>query len=341
MPDFWLERYKITHRVEGLGNGLLKEMAKTLEESIPKINAKITAIEMSKKKLTTIAREKLYQEQLKAEINKVLKKTYEELGDTVKAQSIELAREAPDITNTIMNKSLGKINFGVPTITMKQATAWFESTLIEGTAFNDWMSKLSENLSSRIVQEVRQSMVLKESAKETTQRLIKAVDASKHGANAISRTALHQAYSHGEFKYFEKNEKRTSYYRFIAEMDHKTTPLCSSLHLKEFDNLDDVPVPPLHMRCRSHVHAIPKGFEDIRGRQVSRIGNEVEFLDPKTSHHDMIQSWVDSKDPNKHKFAMEALGKTRFDLVKKGKLKVEKLYYHGELRTVKELKGLL
>jgi hypothetical protein len=41
------------------------------------------------------------------------------------------------------------------------------------------------------------------------------------------------------------------------------------------------------------------------------------------------------------KFALEALGPTRFDLVKSGKLEMNSLYYGGKLRTIKELEELI
>ena len=50
---------------------------------------------------------------------------------------------------------------------------------------------------------------------------------------------------------------------------------------------------------------------------------------------------VKSADPADAAFAREALGKTRFDLVASGKLKLSSLYYAGKLRTIKELKELM
>lgn len=48
-----------------------------------------------------------------------------------------------------------------------------------------------------------------------------------------------------------------------------------------------------------------------------------------------------SKDPRDVAFAREAIGRGRFKLVKSGKLKIESLYYHGKLRTIKELERLI
>jgi len=40
-------------------------------------------------------------------------------------------------------------------------------------------------------------------------------------------------------------------------------------------------------------------------------------------------------------FAREMLGPKRFNLVESGKLRVDNLYYHGKLITIKELKDLM
>ena len=54
-----------------------------------------------------------------------------------------------------------------------------------------------------------------------------------------------------------------------------------------------------------------------------------------------MQSLVNSKDPKDRAFAKEALGPKRYELVSKGKLKVDSLYYAGKLRTIKQLKELM
>lgn len=50
---------------------------------------------------------------------------------------------------------------------------------------------------------------------------------------------------------------------------------------------------------------------------------------------------VHSQNAADRAFAKEALGKTRFDLLKANKLEIDSLYYKGKLRTIAELKELL
>ena len=67
----------------------------------------------------------------------------------------------------------------------------------------------------------------------------------------------------------------------------------------------------------------------------------VQFPHAKVTYQEWMESMVKSVDPSDRAFAGEALGPTRFDLVKSGKLKLSSLYYAGKLRTIKELKELM
>ena len=67
----------------------------------------------------------------------------------------------------------------------------------------------------------------------------------------------------------------------------------------------------------------------------------VQFPHAKISYTEWMEGMVKSADPADAAFAKEALGPTRFDLVKSGKLKLTSLYYSGRLRTIKQLKELM
>jgi hypothetical protein len=79
------------------------------------------------------------------------------------------------------------------------------------------------------------------------------------------------------------------------------------------------------------------------GGGTSRVYKKmrVQHVPIKKTYNQWLNSMVHSKDLRDVAFGREVLGKTRFNLVKSGKLKMESLYYHGKLRTIKELKRLL
>lgn len=72
-------------------------------------------------------------------------------------------------------------------------------------------------------------------------------------------------------------------------------------------------------------------------RSTTHTTRRAQFIPEKMTHSDWVQSLVESSDARDVSFAKEMLGPTRFNLVKKGKFKVENLYWHGRLKTIKEL----
>jgi hypothetical protein len=70
-------------------------------------------------------------------------------------------------------------------------------------------------------------------------------------------------------------------------------------------------------------------------------GYETELVPFKTTYNEWMTSMVNSSDPKDVAFAREALGPTRFNLVKSGQLEMNSLYYGGKLRTIKELEELI
>ena len=68
---------------------------------------------------------------------------------------------------------------------------------------------------------------------------------------------------------------------------------------------------------------------------------DVDFVPGKTTYKQWMSSMVNSKNAADRNFAKEALGPTRFNLLKSNKLQIDSLYYKGRLRTIKELKGLM
>ena len=103
------------------------------------------------------------------------------------------------------------------------------------------MTKLSDNAVNRIVAETRESLILHESLAQTSKRIQEALDIGRRSARGIAHNALHGAWQYAERETYLENEEIQEV-RFIAIIDRKTTPLCSSLDGQEF-LLKDAPLP--------------------------------------------------------------------------------------------------
>jgi SPP1 gp7 family putative phage head morphogenesis protein len=270
------------------------------------------------------------------------------------------------ITHKIVVESLPvsfTMGMSVPKLSKKEVVAWFESSQIEGSFFNDWLKKLEGNTAARIISESRRSFVLHESPTKTAKRLQEALNVSRHSASTLLNTALQEAVNYAELEYYRENAERIPKVMFVAELDRRTCGLCKNFDLQEFDIKEaQAQKPPLHANCRCRLFPVFKMGDVYSLEKAKRVtrkdtkprtvhhrdgttsteyqGFETELVPFSTSYHDWMTSMVKSSDPKDRAFALEALGKTRFELVKSGKLEMNSLYYGGRLRTIKELEEL-
>jgi len=305
---------------------------------------------------------------LQKQLQKIMDSAYREVGEEIHAGSTELAEAAPRISGKIYNDALKDIAFKVspltiPTLSKKEILAWWNSFEQDGLFFNQWLEKLSANSVNRIKKELIQGKALNENLKQISKRMETSLGASKNGAAGLAQNSFFSAYNFGEFELFQESKERITGYRFVAELDRKTTPLCRSLDGQEFTP-QDTPRPPLHWRCRSRIVPVwkDKKLNDIYLDDGTRPARQetgkktvkhrdgttstkftkmrAKQLPNRTTWNQWMQSMVNSKNPADRAFAREALGPKRFSLVKSGKLKVESLVYAGKLRTIKDLERL-
>ena len=367
MP-LWTEKYKFIHRLEGLKNGLGDEIAKSLEGALGTITGKIIILEEKAKQTESLIKRKKYLNQQKAEIERVLNEVYEDIGKKIETKTFEMAQATPKIINSMIIKSVPakfEITTEIPKLDEKRIASWFQSSQIEGTYFNDWLTKLESNSVARIVKETRESLILSEPRRETAKRIQNALNIGRQSAEGLAHNAVHQAHVWAEREYYLENENIFKGLRFVAELDRKTTPLCRSLDGQEFP-LKQAPQPPLHWRCRSFLMPVfrSESLENYlaaeeKNVRIARIESEPRIVKHRDStrsttfeklrvkhpqasinYNEWLMSMVNSSDARDVSFAREVLGPTRFDLLSSRKLKMESLYYQGKLRTIKELERL-
>lgn len=369
MPDLWTEKYKFMHRLQGVVNGLGEDIKEILEGALENVTGKIVLLESKAEQTKSVIRKKKYLNQQRSEIEKVLNEIYSDIGKEISDKAVETAQATPEIVNSMLLKSIPEeiqVTMGIPKLSKKRVVSWFNSSQIEGLWFNDWLKKLESNAVNRIIKETRESLILSENLRETAKRIQNALDVGRRSAEGLAHNAIHQAHVWAEREYYLENEERLKALRFVAQLDRLTTPLCRSLDGQEFPP-KDAPVPPLHWKCRSFLMPILKNEKlneylgtSEKNVRIARIDTEprtVKHRDGTTStkyeklrvkhphanvtYNQWLTSMVKSSDPRDVSFAREVLGPTRFKLISSGKLSMNSLYYHGKLRTIKELERLM
>jgi len=369
MPNLFDEHMKLSHRLTGIVNSLGAEIAETLEEALDRVTGLTLLAEERATTTKSLVRRKTYLVKQQAEIQKVLDSVYADIGKTIKDKSIEVAQASPGIANTIIKKVVPKsfkISMGVPNLTKKRVLLWFESSQVDGLFYNQWLEKLSENTTARIIRETRLAMLAHEGQgprKIAAKRIQEALQVSRKSATGLAENAIRQAQSWAQRQFDIENRERLKGLRWVSELDRQTCPHCVPLDQRVF-KIDDCPLSPLHWLCRCFTEPVFKNAQlekylgeqtriarlDTKARTVHhRDGTtstkytklDVRFPKRKLSYNDWMQSMVKSKNLKDVAFAKEALGPARFKLVSSGKLKMQSLYYAGKLRTIKELQRLM
>jgi SPP1 gp7 family putative phage head morphogenesis protein len=378
MKNYFDERYKFTHRLEGVVNAMGEDIAQTLEGALETITGKLMRLTATAEKTASLERKRQLLLKRKAEIENTLAGIYQDMGQDIKAKAIETALATPEIINGIIEGSLPKgVSAGLKWahVTKDRVLAWWDSAQVEGTFFTDYLKKLETSAAERVLKAARGSLLLEETVTESTKRMQATLNTSARSAVRLVRTAVHSAVNWAEREVYLENADRFKSFRFQAEFDRRTCEQCAFLDGREYP-LTTAPAPPLHVGCRCFLYPVLKDvivdgktvpFEDAVGpeydkvaRRISRLetdprtvhhrdgttstayrGYEVKLVDRKMNYRQWLDSMVKSSDPGDVAFAREALGPTRFNLVESGKLKVESLYYGGKLKSVNELKELM
>ena len=104
-----------------------------------------------------------------------------------------------------------------------------------------------------------------------------ALSIAEHQARSIARTALTQFATRSANSVYMENSDIIQGYQYVATLDSRTTPICSSLDGRIFPLNEDGyrPKPPQHFNCRSTTTPIVLGIDEIRERRGLRPGARV------------------------------------------------------------------
>lgn len=341
MKDFFIEKFKLQHRLEGIANGLEADLIEILNEAKAEITGKIALLTAKAEESGSALRRLKWLKAQRAEVDKVLNKVYKKIGATIESKFVEVGMESGEVYSLMLKGTqLGAIKLGMPKLTEQRVKAWFRAFQVDGYFFNEWITRLEENAAKRVIKEVKLSMVSGERLRDTIKRVQKTLDSGKKGADAIGKTAVFTAQAEGERAFFKENEKYFVAYFYHTEADGKVCPQCAPMDLTKYDKLEDVPRVPLHMRCRCWIEPSQEGKPIAQQpfRVEDKTGELTVYKFPAEMTHNEIMQALVTKEPE---FVKEALGPKRFELLASGKITVEKLYYEGKLKTIKELKELI
>jgi SPP1 gp7 family putative phage head morphogenesis protein len=340
MKDLYIEKFKLQHRLQGIANSLEADLIEHLEAAKEQVSGKIVTLAAKAEESGSALRRMKWLQAQQAEIEKVLSKTYKRIGKDVEEKFLEVGVESGKVYNLMLKGTqLATLKLGIPNLTERRVRAWYNAFNVDGYFFNDYVKTMEANASKRMIKEVKLSLVSGDRLRETVKRVRKTLDASKNGADALAKTAVFTAQAEGERAFADHNKDRLKYGIYHTEADGKVCPQCAPMDLQVYE-LENVPRVPIHMRCRCWIEYSPD--KTPIAQQPFRVEDPVTkeltvYKFPAEMTHNEIMQQMVTKEPA---FVKEAYGPKRFELLKSGDLTVDKLYYQGKLRTIKDLKEL-
>lgn len=138
---------------------------------------------------------------------------------------------------------------------------------------------------------------------------------TSRGAKAVVRTAVQHTASIARQQTWEENPEVVKSVRWVSTLDGRTTQTCRSLDGQLFDK-DKGPRPPIHVNCRSTTVAELDGRFAFLKQGATRA-SKGGYVDADLTYYEWLK-----KQPKG--FQVDAIGKTRADLLRNGGLTAER-----------------
>lgn len=348
--------FKQQHRVEARANALSDEIINALEDARADITAHLTALRVRFLTAATweeesLTRRKAFLEAQRAEVERII-------GDIYKSQASAVWQAAQETVSYVQAKpSVYGLVSGVifdlnsPKLDLTAIRAWAEVTTIDGLTMTEWLSRMAASSADKIVQAGRQAMIegmtVQQTAKLIRQR---GIEGSRPQIEAISRTFLLSASNYAREQTLEELGKVLEFqWLYVSTLDGRTCPVCGADDGKRYKKDDERPHLPRHINCRCCY--VPVFDADLLGKTnrpaVKESGRTVHHRDGSTSTKFTVESvehvqetyseWITRQVKEDPAFVKQVLGKTRFELLRDGKITLEKMVVDGRARRLYDL----
>jgi len=174
--------------------------------------------------------------------------------------------------------------FGLlPDAFIKQAI----STPWSGLSFSDRIWNNKEKLSRVLKQDITQELIRGEGVQKASRRVRDTMGSSYKEAERLVRTETNHVVNASNLTAYDKMSW-VEEYEYIAELDERTSQICSdldgSIH-KKGDAVAGVNYPPMHPNCRSTTAVHFPQNKDILGRKIFNADGQ-KYLVPKGTDYD-------------------------------------------------------
>lgn len=304
----------------------------------------------------------LRQKKLLEQVQDTIKTAYRGYRTELKSELRDLASLESSATGNIINTVIG-VDVSTVALPPNVLAGIVNNSLVEGDTIGSWVARQSASLRRRFEDQIRQGMLAGEPLGDLVRRIRGRAIPGRPGqfaggimqtstreAEALARTATQQIAQDTRATLYRDNQDVLKGEQVLVTLDLRTSDICKSLSGGAWD-FDGKPLPestvrtkkpagpPFHWQCRSQLLPITKSFKELGIRTKAKIPETTQAsMDGQVAADLTYEQWLKKQSKDRQ---IEALGPTRYQLWKDGKIKSFQELTDQSARplTVEELKA--
>lgn len=235
------------------------------------------------------------------------------------------------------------IDFQMPAIPTLMTLV--DDTPMQGSLLSSWFDDLGARTTNNVMRAVNVGIIEGSSIGDIVSSIRGTraanytdgvLNATRAQAETLVRTAVAETSTQARMATYDENADVISKWQWVATLDPRTCPVCMALDGKTFPAGKATKKPPAHMRCRCTSVPITKSWKDLgipglkEPPPATRASMNGEVPD-KINYGDWIKAQPASVQD-------QALGPTRAQLLRDGKVDVSSFSSNNQTLNLQELK---
>lgn len=247
----------------------------------------------------------------------------------LRGQLRELALSEARFQKGLLEEATTGLGFTFETPDVRTLNSIVTSRPMEGSQLKDWFDGIGRNTGAQIERSINVGMAQGETTDEIVRRLVGTRAngfrdgvwaTTRRNAEAVTRTATNHVANHARMQTYEENSEVVKGWRFVATLDARTTLICASNDGRVW-KVGEGEQPPLHFSCRSTTTPVLKSWKELGINLKGAPPGTRASMNGQVPQSQTFGRWL-KKQPAA--FQKDYLGPGRYEVFKRGKLKIER-----------------
>lgn len=307
--SIYLERYTKAevNKIARLMNGkVIPDMVEDVEKRLKNIGQRHFRLVSEPERVRRL-------QQALAATDEQLRVALRSVSKDVRASMQALAITEAEFTERALRETVPFV-YDFITPSPRKLRAIVNSRPMEGRLLKEWFDDLTPASQRRVKSAIQSGMVRGQNPRVIARDVRRQLNITTRQAQTITRTAVTHTSNHAREETYVENKSMVKQVQYVATLDTRTSDICISLDGKVF-NVGEGPRPPMHHQCRSTTVPVLRSAEELGITGLPPLERRAMngIVPAKTTYADWIKKQPAS-------IQNKALGKTRAELLRAGKL---------------------